>query len=121
SDQLSLGVVMRAKCNFTQASMLGAFAAALIWSAGALADEERYVAFVTCPLLRDTPELPCWMARDGDTLYYLGIQSGRAFATTFFPPQMKHKMLVEGSVSSGPPVCGGVVLENLHVSPLPEV
>lgn len=82
---------------------------------------DTHLAFVTCPLLRDTPELPCWMVRHDGKLYYLGIQSGRAFATAFFPPQMKHKVLVEGTPSTGPTICGGVALENLHVSALPEI
>ncbi len=82
---------------------------------------DTHLAFVTCPVLRDTPELPCWMARHDGKLYYLGIQSGRAFATAFFPPQMKHKVLVEGTLSTGPAVCGGTVLEDLHVSALPEI
>lgn len=108
--------------NRTLARALGLLAliASVEAAAGAPAPGS-YVAFVTCPLLRDTPELPCWMARDRGTLYYLGIQSGRAFATKFFPPQMKHKVLVEGVVSSGPGICGGLPLEKLQASPLPEL
>jgi len=80
-----------------------------------------YVAFVTCPLLRDTPELPCWMARYNGTLYYLGVQEGRSHLNTWYQPQMKHKMLVQGVVSNRPTVCGGVPLDHMFVSDLPEV
>lgn len=80
-----------------------------------------YVAFVTCPLLRDTPELPCWMARYKGRLYYLGIQEGRTHLSTWYQPQMKHKMLVQGVVAARPDVCGGVPLDRMTVSDLPEV
>lgn len=96
-------------------------ALALPLQATAATDHGRYVAFVTCPTVRDTPVLPCWMARKNGTLYYLGVQSGRAYATTFFPPQLKHKVLVEGRVTTAPKVCGGVPLTELHVSALPEL
>lgn len=35
------------------------------------------IAFIGCPVLRDValPALSCWLARDGDKLYYLGSQT----------------------------------------------
>lgn len=106
--------------NSKSPMFLGVFASLLNFAAVA-AKPGDYVAFVTCPLLRDTPELPCWMARNEDTLFYLGTQSGRAFATKFFPPQMKHQALIEGVVSATPSICGGLVLEQQQVSSLPEI
>jgi hypothetical protein len=81
----------------------------------------KYVAFVACPLIRDTPELPCWMVRHQGTLYYMGIQEGRSYVATWYQPQLKHKALVEGVVAEGEQVCGGVPLKDIHVSDLPEV
>jgi len=96
------------------------FVAATCASA-AIPTEGSYVSFVTCPLVRDTPELPCWMAKEGSTLYYMGIQEGRTYKNTWITPQMMHQVLVEGVVSDGPRICGGIPLKELHASVLPEV
>lgn len=97
---------------------LAAMAAVLC---GAAPKPGDYVSFVTCPIIRDTPELPCWMARKNGTLLYLGIQEGRKFQSEWYQPQLKHKALVEGYISAKPKVCGGLPLEKMHVSDLPEV
>lgn len=79
-----------------------------------------YVAFVACPIVRDTPERPCFLTRHNGVQYYLGVQSGRTYTTTFWPPQLKHKMLVEAYVADGPNICGGKPLERMQISVLPE-
>jgi outer membrane protein OmpA-like peptidoglycan-associated protein len=38
----------------------------------------------------------------------------------FHPPYLGHQVLVEGTVSSEPRICGGIVLKPVRVSPLPE-
>ncbi|HZF28008.1 MAG TPA: hypothetical protein VE907_02725 [Gammaproteobacteria bacterium] len=39
----------------------------------------------------------------------------------FHPPLLGHRVLVEGTASAAPRICGGVVLEPVHVSPMPEI
>ena len=74
--------------------------------------------FVTCPIIRDTKTQPCWLAEYQGELYYLGQQSG--VANDFYPPQLGHQVLVEGTVGTGR-VCGGVPLLQLKVSVLKEL
>jgi outer membrane protein OmpA-like peptidoglycan-associated protein len=54
----------------------------------------------------------------GET-YFLGIQQD--ITAAFYPPQLLHEVLVEGVVAAGPRVCGGIPLNPLHVSVLPEL
>jgi outer membrane protein OmpA-like peptidoglycan-associated protein len=69
-------------------------------------------SFVSCPIVRDTKTIPCYLAEyDGET-YYLGTGN---------PPQLKHEVLVEGTVAPGPKVCGGIPLQPVAVSVLKEV
>lgn len=75
--------------------------------------------FVSCPIVRDTEMVPCWLAEYEGELYYLGIQLD--LQSEFFPPQLKHEALVEGVVSDKPRICGGIVLEPVKVASLPEV
>lgn len=75
--------------------------------------------FVSCPIVRDTEMTPCWLAEYEGELYYLGIQLD--LQSPFFPPQLKHEALVEGVVSDQPRICGGIVLEPVKVSSLPEL
>lgn len=86
--------------------------------AKALAAGER-LNFVSCPVVRDTEMVPCWLAEYEGELYYLGIQLD--LQSEFFPPQLKHEVLVEGVVSDKPRICGGIVLEPVKVSSLPEL
>jgi len=58
--------------------------------------------------VRDTSTVPCFLAEDDGELYYLGIQQD--ITSDFHPPQLKHDVLVEGTVVSGPRVCGGIPL-----------
>lgn len=74
--------------------------------------------FVTCPIVRDTKTQPCWLAEYAGELYYLGQQSG--VANDFYPPQLGHQVLVEGTVSTGR-VCGGIPLQPVKVSVFKEL
>jgi outer membrane protein OmpA-like peptidoglycan-associated protein len=84
----------------------------------AAAGSSREIAFVGCPIMRNT-ELPCWLGESGGELYYLGPQGD--LTSDFYPPQFDHRMLVEGVVTDAARICGGMVLKPVKVSVLPEV
>jgi outer membrane protein OmpA-like peptidoglycan-associated protein len=90
---------------------------ALVGSASA-ADQSR-LNFVTCPIVRDTPSVPCWLAEHDGELYYLGIQTD--VSAEFQPPYLGHQVLVEGRISDKPRICGGVVLTPVRISVMPEL
>jgi outer membrane protein OmpA-like peptidoglycan-associated protein len=75
--------------------------------------------FVACPVVRDTKTVPCFLAEYQGETYFLGIQQD--ITADFYPPQLLHEVLVEGTIESGPRVCGGIPLKPLHVSVLPEL
>jgi outer membrane protein OmpA-like peptidoglycan-associated protein len=75
--------------------------------------------FLACPIVRDTKTVPCFLAEYEGELYYLGIQQD--ITAEFHPPQLKHEVLVEGRVSEGPRICGGIPLKLLAISVLKEV
>lgn len=75
--------------------------------------------FVTCPIVRDTSTLPCWLAEYEGELYYLGSQGSSASA--FYPPQLGHEALIEGTVADGPRICGGRPLSPVRVSVMQEI
>ena len=76
------------------------------------------ISFVSCPIIRDTRSVPCWITQyDGDT-YYLTIQSDVSAAVQ--PPMLGHQVLVEGVVSDAPSICGGIVLDPVRLSVMPE-
>jgi hypothetical protein len=75
--------------------------------------------FVSCPIVQDTKTVPCWMSDYEGERYYLGIQTD--VTAEFHPPYLGHKVLVEGTVSDEPRICGGIVLKPVKVSPLPEL
>ena len=79
----------------------------------------QHVNFVACPLVRDTKTVPCFLAEYQGETYFLGIQQD--ITAEFYPPQLLHEMLVEGTIADGPRVCGGIPLKPLHVSVLPEL
>jgi hypothetical protein len=79
----------------------------------------QHVAFVGCPIVRDTKTVPCWLAEHDGELYYLGIQTD--ISADFDPPYLGHRALVEGTVKDAPRICGGLVLEPVSASPLPEI
>jgi len=76
-------------------------------------------SFLACPIVRDTKTVPCFLAEYNGELYFLGIQQD--ITAAFHPPQLKHQVLVEGRVSEGPRVCGGIPLQPLSVSVIKEV
>jgi outer membrane protein OmpA-like peptidoglycan-associated protein len=76
------------------------------------------VVFVSCPILRNT-SLPCWLGESDGELYYLGPQGDLTAA--FYPPEFRHRMLVEAVIADGPQVCGGIALKSVRVSVLPEL
>ena len=75
--------------------------------------------FVACPIVRDSSTMPCWLAEHEGELYYLGAQGSSASA--FYPPQLGHEALIEGTVVEGPRVCGGRPLAPVRVSVMREL
>jgi len=77
------------------------------------------LSFVTCPIVRDTKTIPCWLAEYNGETYYLGNQGG--VSQDFYPPQLNHEVLVEGVIAEGPRVCGGVPLRPVKTSVFLEI
>jgi len=77
------------------------------------------ISFVSCPIIRDTRSVPCWLSDYGGDRYYLTIQSD--VSAEVQPPMMGHQVLVEGVVSDASPICGGIVLSQVHLSVMPEL
>ena len=77
------------------------------------------LSFVACPIVRDTRSVPCWLSEYEGDLYYLTIQSD--VSATVQPPMLGHQVLVEGVVSDAPAICGGIVLEPVRLSVMPEL
>ncbi|MEO8313825.1 MAG: hypothetical protein ABI645_03425 [Pseudomonadota bacterium] len=77
------------------------------------------LSFVSCPIIRDTRSVPCWLSDYQSERYYLTIQSD--VSAEVQPPLMGHQVLVEGIVSDAPQICGGVVLSQVHLSAMPEL
>lgn len=103
----------RALCGTAMLACLVASTASAAPPAG-----ER-ISFVSCPIVRDTRSVPCWLSEyDGET-YYLTIQSDVSAAVQ--PPLLGHQVLVEGVVSEAAPICGGIVLEPVRLSVMPEL
>jgi len=75
--------------------------------------------FLSCPIVQDTKTVPCWLSEYEGEQYYLGIQTD--ISADFDPPYLGHQVLVEGTVSDEPRICGGIVLKPVVVSPLPEL
>lgn len=76
--------------------------------------------FVSCPIVRDTASVPCWLAEYDGELYFLTLQTDVSAPVT--PPWLGHRVLVEGTVARDRPrICGGVVLEPVVLSVLPEL
>jgi hypothetical protein len=77
------------------------------------------LSFVSCPIIRDTRSVPCWLSDYQSERYYLTIQSD--VSAEVQPPLMGHQVLVEGVVSDAPRICGGVVLSQVRLSAMPEL
>jgi len=75
--------------------------------------------FVACPIVRDTKTVPCFLAEYNGETYFLGIQQD--IGADFYPPQLNHEVLVEGTVAGGPRVCGGLPLKPLTISVVKEL
>jgi hypothetical protein len=72
--------------------------------------------FVSCPIVRDTASVPCWLAEYEGELYFLTLQTDVSAPVT--PPWLGHRVLVEGTISAEPNICGGKVLKPVHLSVL---
>src|SRR5690606_9621566 len=79
----------------------------------------EHISFVSCPVVRDTRSVPCWISEYEGTTYYLTIQSD--VSAVVQPPMLGHQVLVEGKVTAQPQICGGVVLEDVRLSVMPEL
>jgi hypothetical protein len=90
---------------------------------GTLAAEELPAErrnFVACPIVRDTASVPCWLAEYDGELYFLTLQTDVSAPVN--PPWLGHRVLVEGSVARDRArICGGVVLEPVVLSVLPQL
>jgi len=75
--------------------------------------------FVACPFVRDTRTVPCFLAEYEGETYYLAVQQD--ISADQYPPQLLHEVLVEGTITPGPRVCGGIPLSPVKLSVLPEV
>lgn len=98
------------------------FGLAAIAAAPVAADELRAEQrnFVACPIVRDTASVPCWLAEYDGELYFLTLQTDVSSPVT--PPWLGHRVLVEGTAARDKPrICGGVVLEPVVLSVLPEL
>ena len=51
--------------------------------------------FVTCPIVRDTASVPCWLAEHNGELYFLTLQTDVSAPVN--PPSLGHRVLVEGT------------------------
>ena len=74
-------------------------------------------SFVSCPVVRDTASVPCWLSQYEGETYFLVLQTDVSSPVT--PPWLGHRVLVEGEVSDEPRICGGVVLKSVRLSVLP--
>ena len=90
------------------------------WLASAMvaaAEPAQRRSFVSCPIMRDTASVPCWLAEYEGETYFLTLQTDVSSPVT--PPWLGHRVLVEGEVSNEPRICGGVVIKAIHLSVLP--
>ncbi|GFE85320.1 OmpA family protein [Steroidobacter agaridevorans] len=95
--------------------------AMLSWAASAMAAEPpaTHRNFVACPIVRDTSTVPCWLAEYEGETYFLTIQTDVSAPVN--PPWLGHKVLVEGTVSDEPRICGGIVLKPVALSVMQEL
>ena len=77
------------------------------------------LSFVSCPMVRDTRTVPCWLAEYQDETYFLTLQTDVSAPVN--PPWLGHKVLVEGVVTDQPRICGGRVIKPVTLSVLPEL
>jgi hypothetical protein len=77
------------------------------------------LSFVSCPIVRDTRSVPCWLAEYEGETWFLTLQTDVSAPVN--PPWLGHRVLVEGVVSARESICGGRVIEPLTLSVLPEL
>ena len=95
------------------------FIAALALSVPLMAGSET-LRFVSCPMMRNTADVPCWLAEYQGRGYYL--TKSQDLGAEIYPPQLMHQVLVEGEPDpSAPTVCGGIAFKSIRLSVLPEV
>jgi hypothetical protein len=80
---------------------------------------QKHLSFVSCPIVRDTKTVPCWLAEYEGATYFLTIQTDVSAPVN--PPWLGHRVLVEGVISDEPAVCGGRVLKPVSLSVMPEL
>lgn len=115
--------VMRPRTEAVAASvrhvgLLSGLLSSLLFGA-ATASAQMRLNFVSCPIVRDTATVPCWLTEYEGELYYMGIQSD--VSAEFQPPYLGHEVLVEAVVASDRTICGGIVLEPIKISVMPEL
>jgi outer membrane protein OmpA-like peptidoglycan-associated protein len=93
--------------------------AVLLSIAGSSTAAEKHLSFVSCPIVRDTKTVPCWLAEYEGETYFLTIQTDVSAPVN--PPWLGHRVLVEGMLSDEPSICGGRVLKPVKLSVLPEL
>ena len=76
------------------------------------------VAFVSCPIVQDTPTVPCWLVEREGEEFYMGVQVDSSSA--FSPPSLGHKVLVEGTLTDREE-CGARVIDPIKISIMPEL
>ena len=89
----------------------------VLTNAGGYAASQQHLSFVSCPIVRDTKTVPCWLAQYQGETYFLTIQTDVSAPVN--PPWLGHRVLVEGVVSDEPNICGGRVLKPVTLSVLP--
>lgn len=77
------------------------------------------LSFVSCPLVRDTKTVPCWLTEYAGDTWFLTLQTDVSAPVN--PPWLGHRVLVEGVVSDEPRICGGRVIKPVTLSVLPEL
>jgi hypothetical protein len=87
--------------------------------ANAAAPPADHRNFVACPMVRDTSSVPCWLAEYEGETYFLTIQTDVSAPVN--PPWLGHKVLVEGTVTDEPRICGGIVLKPVALSVMQEL
>jgi outer membrane protein OmpA-like peptidoglycan-associated protein len=91
----------------------------LLALAVALPSIAQQLNFLACPVVRDTRTVPCFLAEYNGETYFLGIQQD--ITADFYPPQLLHEALIEGTAAPGPRVCGGIPLKPVQVSVIAEI
>jgi hypothetical protein len=102
---------MKMRCAVRGGALLAGWLAA-----GTVGVAQQRANFVSCPIVRDTASVPCWLAEHEGQFYFLTLQTDVSAPVT--PPWLGHRVLVEGTVSDEPRVCGGIVLKPVHLSVL---